>query len=233
MVTIEELKSRLEKLPQLKAESDLGGHFACYKLQMIRFYADLSAVYQDSIYASKVNSNSDYKRVLTEIKKAVLEAKNLYQEIENEAKNISKTANENKVIRISEFSKSARKKCDDIWNQERQKDLGKWVKISDVVKKMVKKGKQEFKNNVREFSQAVDAMSLQSIPKNNEEVSRLQDLKNELLSRVATLGLEGPFGKFLENSVDRGVSAKELLKDEIRSKLEEYDLLDSFRVRLD
>lgn len=233
MIPIKELKSRLEKLPDLKAESDLAGHFACYKQQLTGIYEDLSTVYQDSIYANKVNSNDGYKRVQTEVKNAVRVARSLYRMIEEEARDILKKASENQMTKISDSSKSARKKCDDIWKQERQKDVGKWEKISVVVKKMSNKGKQEFKKNVKEFTQAVNAISLQSIPKNDEEVNELKALKNELKRKVATLDLEGPFGMFLENSVGQGVSAKELLNDEVRSKLEEYDLWDSFRVRLD
>lgn len=234
MVKIEELKRRLEKLPQLKKESNLATKFSDYTKKLTQLHDKLLKVYQDMRYAAKVNSNSEYdKKVLIELNKAVRESKKLYREIEEDAQKVQSKATENKVINLGEYATLARNQCDNIWNREIQEIVGKWKKIAGVLKKIDDKGKQEFKKAVREFTLAVNALVLQSIPQNDNEVDQLKAVKGELQSRVVTLELEGSFGKFLEDAAGIGASPYDLLNNEIKLKLDEYKLWDCFRVRLE
>lgn len=226
MPNLKELKTRLEKLPQRKAESDLAATFSEYSLKVASICLGLQKTYRNIWYASQVNSNTDYnKKVLPKLKNAVKEAKLLLQEIEKDSNNIQTKASENKVVRLGEYEYSAKTECDTIWQQEFASSIKRWEKLADVVQKLGAKGGQEFKL-------ALDKLKNYKIPQNDNDIIQIKASQKALKNGVVCLGLEGPFGEFLKASVEGGAYPKDLLKDDIRNKIDEFELWDSFKVQM-
>ena len=227
MPNLKKLKARLEKLPQRKAEGYLAATFGDYTQKVAQFFKKLWKTHQDMGYASKVYSSSDYdSKVLSELKKAVREAKKLHHVIEEDPQKATARATENKVVKLGDHASKANTQCRDIWNQEIEESIAKWEKIAGVVQDLGAKGG-------REFNQAVDSIRMQSIPQSDNEVDKVKAAQKALQKGIAGLGLEGRFGEFLKATVEGGASPKDLLDDEIRKKMDEHQLWDSFRVWLE
>ena len=70
------------------------------------------------------------------------------------------------------------------------------------------------------------------IPQSEQEVEDAKKLQEELQQGISKLGLEGDFGKFLETASGGECSLKEVLKPEVKKKLDEFDLWDTFHITL-
>ena len=221
------LKMRLDILPGRKLENNYADRFLKYTQKLGESHEKMKQTNENMVNASKVSSSSEYEsKVLSELKKAVREAKKLYDLISKEPEKIMSNATENGIVRLSENATSAKAKCKNIWEQEILSTVTKWEKMADVVQKLVPEEGDGFK-------QVVDSLRGREIPQDDEEVDQIKTDKKELKKYIANLELEGPFGKFLESTVEGGASLRDLLKDdEIMKKLEEHDLWDNFRIRL-
>lgn len=159
------------------------------------------------------------------IRKAVAKAKKLHREIEEDPENVATRRVENEFLRISELSANSSAKCRDTWKREISKNVDKWQKLSDVVSDLKTKGGSDFKA-------AVDSLQKQQAPANSTEAERSKEALEKLRQGVGSMGLEGKFGRFLEQSANFGASPRDLLDSEVSSKLDEFELWDSFKIRL-
>lgn len=229
MPNLERLKERLKKLPERRALREYAEHFGLYTQKVKQLREKMKRTHKDMVYASKVNPNPDYDRnVLSELKKAVREAKKLHKVIEEDPQKVKTRATENTVVSLGDYASKANTQCHDIWTREIEGIIAKWEKIAVVVQNLKNLGAK----GGSEFKQAVDKLKLQAIPQNDKEVEQVRTAKKDLQKGIATLGLEGPFGKFLEAAAKEIASPRDLLNDEVRSKLDEYKLWDSFHVGL-
>ena len=227
MPNLKKLKERLEKLPQLKSERNLSAKFGIYTQRIAQSREKLSKSFRDMEFISKVYPEAQCKQtVLPLLKKSIKEANKLYQSIDEDAQTVQKKATDNGVVRLGEYANSASGKCHDIWMLEITNNVTKWEKLASVIQNLGAKGGQEFKK-------AVETLKNKNIPRNDDEVTEIEKIKIELQKGVANLGLEGPFGEFLKATSEVGASPRDLLEDEIKEKMEEYSLWDSFRVRLE
>lgn len=226
-MNIKKLKVRLENLPQVKDESDLVEVFGYYIQKLTQSYEKLEQALKDMRNITKVFPSSECKKeVLFLLKNSVTVAKKLHTEIEEDPEKVKTKATDNKVVKLSDYASSARTKCDNIWAQEIESSVTKWEKIASVVQNLGAKGGRDFK-------QAVDNLKRNTIPKNDSEVDQANTAREALQEGIADLGLEGPFGRFLKATAEGGASPRDLLDDEIRRKMDEHKLWDSFRVLLD
>jgi F0F1-type ATP synthase membrane subunit b/b' len=228
MTNLAHIKLLLEKLPQFHKERGLKDNFCDYGKNVSESLQELEKAYKNlkSLETLEENETSK-KKVLKEIKNAIKDAKNLKEEISDNAQNISKTATSNAVVRITDAHKSANKECRERWKNFIEKREEKWGKLANLVDKLPKTGGKEFKvafDNLARYKT--------NIPQTNEEIQKIQQLRDELNSGVSKLGLEGAFGKFLEAAADGNALISELNKPEIKELLEKYNLWDSFRVQL-
>jgi|TARA_B100001971_G_C18208440_1_gene549083 hypothetical protein len=232
MPDLNELKTRLLKLPDRRLENKYADRFRQYTQKLGESREKIKKAYKDMTNASKVNSNCEYEsKVLPELKRAVREAKKLHKEISEEPKKVMLKATENGITRIGENAGAALKLNAKIWEQEMMSIVTEWEKIANVVQILVPDKGEGFK-------QVVDRLRGQEIPQNDEEVGQIKTDIEELKSCIKDSKIEDetPFVEFLRSTVDGGVSLSVLSKgnphsDEIIKKLEELDLWDSFRIR--
>lgn len=226
MPDLKNIKTRLEQLPQLMAEIHLTEKFGLYTQTLEQSRIRLERVQNNIKFASMVNSNPKYRgTVFPELKSAAQIATKLHKEIIGNAESVNSRATENKITRLKEHAKNAEKKCQYIWEQEVEVSVLKWEKIAGVIQGLGAKGGEEMKL-------AIDLLKGHRIPTDDNEVEQLRSAIKNLHNSISTLKLEGSFGQFLEATVDGSASAKDLLVDEIREKMDEHDLWDSFQVRL-
>lgn len=221
-----ELRERLEKLPQLMNERNLSAKFGVFTEKVKESKDKLSDSYRDMEYISKVFPGVDCKKkILPVLESSVKEAKKLHKMIEEDPQSVQEEVTEKSIVRLRDFANSTSLKSRDIWTNEITNSVTKWEKLAVVIKDLGAKGGQDFK-------QAVESLKDQNIPQNDEEVLQIKNAQRDLQKGVANLGLEGPFGKFLETSAERGASPRELLRTEIKEKMDEFNLWDSFKIRL-
>ena len=227
MSKLKKLRKCLEKLPQLKKEKNLSSNFGVFTKKVAESKVMLSDSYRDMEYISKVFPGAGCKKkILPVLKSSIKEAQKLYKTIEEDPQTVQKKASENSVVRLRDSVTSANVKVRDTWVREINNNVTKWERLADVIQGLGAEGGREFK-------QAVVSLKNKKIPKSDEEVVQIQNAQSELQKGIANLGLEGPFGKFLEATADnRGASPKDLFKQEIKEKIEEFNLWDSFQVRL-
>ncbi|MDA3896786.1 MAG: hypothetical protein PF482_11650 [Desulfobacteraceae bacterium] len=226
MPNLKNLKDRLKKIPELRSERKLSASFGVYTIKIAQSKEKIAKAYRDMEYIDRVFPEAECKKkILPVIKESVKKAKKIYQLIEADPQTVKKISTENSVIKINDYAKSASTKCHDIWNLEITNTVSKWEKLAAVIQGLGAKGGHEFKK-------AVEGLKNRQIPKNDDEVTQVKNGQKELQKGIANLALEGPFGKFLEATVAGGASPKDLLRPEIKDKLDEFNLWDSFKIRL-
>ena len=233
MPDLNELKTRLLRLPDRKLENRYADRFRQYTQKLGESREKIKKAYKDMTNASKVNSNCEYEsKVLPELKKAVREAKKLHKEISEEPKEVMLKATENGITRIGENAGAALKLNAKIWEVEMMSIVTDWEKIVNVVQILIPDKGEGFKQVVDHLKEG------QEIPQDDEEVDQIKTDIEELKSCIKDSKIEDetPFVEFLRSTVDGGVSLSVLSKgnlhsDEIMKKLEELDLWDSFRIR--
>jgi len=224
MPNLKELKTRLDELPKMKAEAHLAATFSKYCQSVRQARQDLEATYVEMGYAGKVNSNPEYQRkVLPELKKAMRVAKGLHRSIEESAEKVTSRATENRVADLRDYAKRAKTQCHAIWIREVEGSADRWEKLADVIESLGAKGGNDLK-------QTIENLRRQRIPESDAEVERVRSALDRLQKGIKNLGLEGSFGRFLKASSEGGASPKDLLTDEVKIKMDEHELWDSFRV---
>ena len=228
MPNLTQIKERLEKLPEFHKEKGLKDNFSDYGTKVSESLKELEKAYKNLKSLDTLEANvTSRKNVLTEIKDAIRDAKKIKEDITSDAQNILKTATSNAVIRITEAHKNANRICLERWNSFIENRKRKWSNLVNVVNKLPNTGGTEFKNAFDNLTNHVN------IPQTKAEIQKIQDFREELNSGVAKLGLEGEPGKFLEAAAKGDATISELDKSEVREFLDQYDLWNSFKIKLD
>ncbi len=226
MSNLSQLKERLEQLPEKKSLREFAENFGEYTQKVAKSREKLKQAFINMGYISKAYPDAECaKKILPLLKSSVTEAKRLHKEIDEDPKKVKARATENKVIRLGDYADKATNQCRDIWNLNISNSVTKWEKLAIVVQSLGAKGGKEFK-------ESVDNLKLQGIPQSDKEVQQVKAIKEKLEKSIAKLGLEGPFGQFLTSAAAGTASPRDLLNDEVKSKIDEYNLWDSFHVRL-
>ncbi|MBZ0264125.1 hypothetical protein K8I28_05610 [bacterium] len=228
MPKLDSLKNRLVQLPQIHAERNLLDKFEKYTRSLSLSREKIEDTLEKHKRASKVFPSSEYEvKVFQEIKKAAREAKKLKKNIEENPEVVRNKSTENAVIRINDNAKNSESNCTNIWSKEVDTNITIWNKFARVVQGLATAGSQEFGEAIRYLQN-----NTSTFPKSEEEVERLLEARKKLHNGISNLGLEGSFGKFLIKSANRGSPLTDLFDDEIKQKMNEHDLWDSFLVRL-
>jgi len=223
---LKRLQNRMTKLEELKSELALSDQFGQYIKLFEIIRVSMEETRSGSYFAAEAYSNEIIKKkVITELKKVIRDAKKISKEINNDAYRVQSRAVENKVTDMKTSTESAATKLKDAWNKEITNNVSKWVGIAEVVNDLGAQGGRDFKL-------AVDKLKRAAVPNTEEQVTKIKEEKNAVQNGISKLGLEGAFGKFLKLSAEGKASAKDLLNEEVRNKMDKYDLWDSFRVIL-
>ena len=229
MPDLKKLREDIEKFPQRRSEINLQGNFREYSQKVGELYLKLKTSIEDAkrIEKSSGKENFDKNGVLSEIKTATREAKKLKKSIEEDANSVASKATENAVERMNDKAIRTSTKCRDGWRQHIDRNATKWTQIATVLERFPSADCRDFKNAVRDLMSARDR-----IPQSEQEVDDAKKLQEELQQGISKLGLEGDFGKFLENASTGNCSLKQALVPEIKKKLDEFDLWDTFQITL-
>lgn len=229
MPDLKKLREDIEKFPERRSEINLQGNFREYSEKVGQLYLKLKASIEDAVRIEKSSGkeNFDKNGVLSEIKTAIREAKKLKQSIEEDANSVASKATENAVVRMNEKATRSSTKCRDGWRQHIDRNATKWTQIATVLERFPSTDCRDFKNAVRDLMSARDR-----IPQSEQEVEDAKKLQEELQQGISKLGLEGDFGKFLQNASTGNCSLKQALEPEVKKKLDEFDLWDTFHITL-
>ncbi len=226
MPNLKDLKQRLEKLPELRRESKLADRFGKYSSRTEVSYEKFVEASKKAENISDVFPESNcLGEVQTLIRKGIAKAKKLHREIDENPESVATRRVENEFLRIGELATQSSAKCKETWEREISKNVNKWKKLSDVVSNLNTKDGSDFKA-------AVDSLQRQQAPANSTEAERSKEALKKLRQGVGSMGLEGKFGRFLEQSANFGASPRDLVDPEVSSKLDEFELWDSFKIRL-
>ena len=226
MPNLKDLKKRLEKLPELKRESKLSGHFGNYSSRVERSHDKFVESANQSKHITGVFPDSSCLvdvQALISVGKAI--AVKLRKEIEKDPENVATKRVDNGFVAIADSSSSCVTKCKETWKREISRNVDKWSRLAQVVSSLKAKGTSD-------LSAAVESLRRQGIPSSALEVQKSKDALEMLHQGVVSMGLEGSFGRFLEKTASIGASPRDFTDPEIVSKLDEFELWDSFKVRL-
>jgi len=227
MPDLKDLKKRLEKLPEKRKQSDLAAGYGNYIQKLGELCEKINQTYKDVENIEKVSSSKEYKnKVLSELGKIGRVVQKLYKEISGKQESVTLDAMEERIVNLGDIATTARNTCNKIWDKETKERVERWEKIAGG-------GNHLGTSDGREFKQVVDRLRGRLIPQNKEEVDKIKADKKKFEESIEKLGLKGPFGKFFNEAMsEEGASLKDLIKYvEIRNKLTEDDIWDSFRIR--
>lgn len=226
MPNLKDLKVRLEKLPALRDERELSDHFKKYSEKISQVRAKLKISYIEMQCIEEVFPNMDPKNKIAPLfKKSTRLASKLHNSIAADPKVVTKKSTDTQITNLDDYAKSAHAQCHDYWATKISASVMKWEKVAAVIADLGAEGGADFQNTVSLFKSS-------SVPQCKEDIANIKEYQNKLQVGIANLGLEGSFGKFLEASASGGAPAKDLLKEEIKEKIDEFDLWDSFAVRI-
>jgi hypothetical protein len=234
MKTLKNLKNRLEILPEIRKGIKQRGFFDEYLSKVTGAKEQLISASMGVTYASPVLPSPKYAAALQLIKKSSRIAKNLAEKIRDDADTISDRGTEESFIKTIEYAKEASKEAKLGWQSSVQAKIDKWEIIAGVVAIIAKENHgisehaEKLKSSVNALRNAKDVL-----PSSMEETARLQMHLADLTDAISKLGLDTPFGKFLQNSAtEHGALLSDAEEESVVRQIKSLGLSSVFRVRL-
>ena len=176
----------------------------------------------------------DYNVAKKSIKSAARIAKNLAEKLRRDADAISDSGTEESFINLSDHAKEALKKTKSGWQSSLQSKIEKWEVLSRVVcdisqdTPVVRAQSDRLKTSVDRLRFYAD-----KLPSKSGDVDLVVENLEQLTEAVSQLGLDTPFGKFLQAAAsEQGVPFSDSQDPIVAQQIESLKLRDSFRIRL-
>ena len=220
------LKQRLEKLPEVISERHLAGNFHQHWKSLVRLRENTTKNRQSALFIEEVFPLSKCEKTIQpKLTSSIRMLKKLRKDIDTDPERISAKATDNCVIKLGDYASSISTTISETWQRQTENSVDKWLKIASVVEQLGAAGGKEFK-------QTVESLQKSAIPINSDQSKKAAEANISLQKGVSKLGLEGPFGKFLEATVEEGATLSKLRDPEVKSKIDEFDLESSFRIKI-
>ena len=236
MKTLANLKTRLEALPRVREARQHETHFAEFSKKCESAGDRLRRAAAASVHASAVLPASGYGAALTTIRSTKRMAARLKEKLSAEPAAIVEKNTEASFIRLFDNAATALKSCQDAWENELEARTKNWQAIAEVVAKL---GEDEeataLKAKSIQLKTAIESLSAakDQLPQTAPDTVRVQRDLADLQEAVSKLGLDTPFGKFLQDAASpAGADLSAAQADEVSRQIADLKLSKVFRVRL-
>lgn len=187
-------------------------------------------------YAAPVFPEPGFNEALRTIKSSSNIASRLRVKLEAEPAAIVETTIDSSFTRLFDNAASALKACRIAWETQLQARIKDWQVIAEVIAKLVAEDKaKSMQVEARRLKTAIDSLlgAKTKLPQTEQDVSKVQSDLNDLSDSVSQLGLDTPFGKFLQDAASLlGADLGAAQTAEVSKQISELNLSKVFRVHL-
>lgn len=236
MKTFNNLKTRLEALPAIREGRTHEGLYAAFLKKSTAAAENLLKAEMGASHASSVLPAPGYSGVTKAIKSASGIASRLRTKLTDSAGDIVEANIESSFTRLFDNASSALKTCQTTWETQLQSKIKDWQTIAEVVSKLGEgENAKTLKVHARKLKASIDSLveTKKKLPQVEQDASKAKNDLNELANSVSQLGLDTPFGKFLQESASpRGADLSAFQDEAVSKQIAELKLDKVFRVRL-
>jgi hypothetical protein len=225
MSKLQELKTKLEAIPDKQHRKDLVGKLERYGTLAASASETLATCTEARRYARQVFADEGFQKTTEQTRKAIGYATRLRTKLTNKIDAVE--TSEDQFSALSESAKLANTSLKTRWSDLLTRRIEEFEKLVRVAKDANLPGNRALEQTLLRLRNYTN-----NPPQSSDAVQRIvNDLKG-VVNAVQSLGLEGPAGKFLAEAIAGKGRAKDLCNPEITELIERYKLWDSLIVRL-
>lgn len=234
MKSLANLKQRLEALPELKKGIEKAGLFAHFASKADSANAQLSEASDAVACSAPVLLSPEYDVARRSVRGSARIAKNLAEKLRKDANAISDRGTEESFVKLTDHAKEALKRTKSGWQSALQAKIEKWETVAGVVSAIgretpgIRVQGSRLKSSVDNLRKAKD-----TLPRSPKDVASVEEHLEQLTDAVSKLGLNTPFGKFLQAAAsDQGAFLSDAEDEAVAQQIKSLKLAKVFRVRL-
>jgi hypothetical protein len=234
MKSLAHLKTRLETLPELRKGIEQAGLFAHFLKKVELVKQQLIEASEAAACSAPVLPSPQHDAALRSVRSSARIANNLAEKIRRDANTISDRGTEESFVKLTENSREALKRAKLGWQSELQSRIEKWETIAGVVSALGQQT-QAIKAQAGQLKRSVDLLSQakEKLPCSQSDAANVKSHLEQLAESVSQLGLDTPFGKFLQAAAsEQGAPLSEMENEAVAEKIKSLKLDKVFRVRL-
>ena len=236
MKSLSTLQERLEALPTRREGIK---HEACYAE-----FLKKAALATESLKRSRdgatnstvalpgINNNEVLKGIKTSVRIAIRLKTKL---IEEPAAIIEKTTDES-FTRLFDHASTIRNRCQETWESQLQAKIKDWQAIALVVAKLGSGSEgAKLKASASKLKSAIDSLTVAASnpPQTEQAALKVRSHIHDLTESISNLGLDSPFGRFLQDAASSsGADLESASLEQVAKQIVELKLTKVFRVHL-
>jgi hypothetical protein len=236
MKTLNDLKNRLNALPAIREGRKHEGLYGAFLKNSIAAAEKLQKAERGAYHASVILPAPGYSGAAKTIKSASSIASRLRTKLTESPGDIVEANIESSFTRLFDNASSALKTCQTTWETQLQSKIKDWQAIAEVVSKLGEgEDAKALKAQAQKLKASIDSLdeSKKSLPQAEKDVSKAKKNLEELTNSVSQLGLDTPFGKFLQDAASpRGAELSAFQDGAVSKQITELKLDKVFRIRL-
>lgn len=236
MKTLANLKGRLEALNGIREGRRHEAHYAEFLKKSTAAKENLEKASDAATHAPPVLPASGYNDARKTVKSSSNIASRLRGKLDAEPGAIVDANTEDSFTRLFENAASALKSCQSAWETQIQVKIKDWQTIAEVVSKLGEgEEAKSMKAQAKKLRTAIDSLDAAktNLPKTEQDASKIRSDLKDLNDSVSKLGLDTPFGKFLQDAASPlGADLDAAQAVEVSKQITELKLAKVFRVRL-
>ncbi len=236
MKTFNNLKTRLEALPSIREGRNHVELYAQFLEDSKTASENLLKSQRGASFADGILPAPGYGGVFRMIRTASGIALRLRRKLAESPGAIVEKNTEESFNRLFENASSSLQTCQTTWGNQLQAKIRDWQAIAEVVSKLADgENAKAMKVQARKLKTSIDSLveSKKNLPQLEQEAFKAQNDLKELSDSVSQLGLNTPFGKFLQEAASpRGADLSASQDEAISKQISDLKLDKVFRVRL-
>jgi len=234
MKTLVNLKERLEALPARRIGRGHAARYAQFLAVASPAKERLLLAHGAIAIAAPVLPSPNYQVARKSVSSAANIAKRLADKLDADPAFVSEKSAEDSFVRLTENAADAAKKAQEGWQSALQSQIEKWELIADVIPGLGS-GTQGLKSQAARLKSAVDSlrMAKAALPQSQKAGAAVKASLEQLADSVSKLGLDTPFGKFLQAAAsEQGATLSDAQDKSVAQQIESLKLSSVFRVYL-
>lgn len=234
MKTLPDLKKRLEALPEHRKGRKQSGLFDQFLSKATPAKEQLLTASNGVACAAPVLPSAEYDVARRSVRSSARIAKNLADKLSGDADTISDRGTEESFFNLTDKARDALKKATSGWQEALQAQIEKWELIADVIAR-IGSGSQSLNSQAARLKSAIQSLRLAkvSLPQTQKTGEAVKENLDQLADSVSKLGLDTPFGKFLQAAASgEGAPLGDVHDKSVAQQIESLKLSGVFRVRL-
>lgn len=214
-----EIKTRIEKLPQLQKQKLNNAKVASFTIGVGNAFRDLEKCIDQRNCFIAVFPDAKLKKTEDAVKQSRKQASGLVEKLKSDFDEIGSRETDKKIIRIKERNDEANDQIRKDWKKRVSEELKPLLPLVDIVREAALPGHEAVSDSLS----SIQAQG-ETPPETIEDAVKIRNSLVFLRDSLSDLDLEGPGGEFLKKAVKGRAKAKDLLKKEVQEFLDEKDL---------